>query len=167
MAEESALIVPATEMPKPRRAKKAPKEKKERRKDDAYYTPPWPVRLLLRHWAPPHLEGVWVEPAVGSGNIVRATNEKYQSAEWWGYDINPTGQAADGKLGNLVTFKQDFLKRIEVCTRVSLSMSNPLFSLAGASGSSDSSRCGEGTMFLKSSLVFERHKEDGPCQARR
>jgi hypothetical protein len=150
MADEPAQIPSPTETKPPRKIKttrktkvklktkakrkakvKKPARRKERRKDDAYYTPPWPVRLLLQHWSPPYTEGIWVEPAVGSGNIVRAMNEKYPNATWRGYDINPTGRAAEpGRISNLQTTKTNFLAYKEVCQRVSLSMSNPPFSLA-------------------------------------
>jgi hypothetical protein len=117
---------------------------KAKLENEAYYTPAWPVRLLLEHWTPPQ-EGLWVEPAVGSGNIVRAMNETYSSKEWVGYDINPTGRALLGDIKNLRSKKLDFLslgKEVEsdphqiilreLRREVTLAMTNPPFSLAGS-----------------------------------
>lgn len=113
---------------------------KAKLENEAYYTPAWPVRLLLNYWVPPQGD-LWVEPAVGSGNIVRAMNEKCPEQSWWGYDINPTGLALEGKIHNLCSEKDDFLRindsadlwlrEREHRRKVSLAMSNPPFSLAG------------------------------------
>jgi hypothetical protein len=103
---------------------------KERRENDAYYTPPWMVRLLLKYWEPPNTEGIWVEPAVGTGNIVRAMNEKYPNAEWRGYDIDlPSGVH---QIANLRAKHHDFFLVHEPCSRASLAMSNFPFSTAQA-----------------------------------
>lgn len=109
---------------------------KEKLENEAYYTPAWSVRSLLKVWQPPVVNGgIWVEPAVGSGNIVRAMNEAYPRVKWWGCDINPAGPATDGSLVNLKVETRDFLAIKPVWnplrSLVSLSMTNPPFSLAG------------------------------------
>jgi hypothetical protein len=65
----------------------------ERRLDDAYMTPPWCVRRLLDVWRPRGNSGILVEPAVGSGNIVRAIGT--EPFAWLTYDIRevePVGE---------------------------------------------------------------------------
>jgi hypothetical protein len=56
-----------------------------RRADDAYYTPAWCVRALLRTVKLPG--GWWFEPAVGTGAIVRAVNDMRQDVQWTIADI--------------------------------------------------------------------------------
>ena len=118
---------------------------KEKPENEAYYTPPWPVRSLLKVWQPPVVNGgIWVEPAVGSGNIVRAMNESYPGQDWWGCDINPTGYAARCEHQQLLVETHDFLtlktdqtstaawlRAGTRATLASLVMTNPPFSLAG------------------------------------
>lgn len=58
---------------------------------DAYPTPAWCVHRLLEAWTP--RPGVWVEPAAGSGALVRAVNECVRPAyepEWLALEIDPT-----------------------------------------------------------------------------
>ena len=65
----------------------------ERRTDDAYMTPAWCVRRLLDVWQPRGKSGILVEPAVGTGNIVRAIGT--EPFAWLTYDIRevqPVGE---------------------------------------------------------------------------
>jgi len=104
-----------------------------KRENEAYYTPPWCVRLLLDYWTPPAGD-LWVEPAIGSGNIVRAMDEKYPGQAWHGCDINPLGYATSGKRVGLLTETRDFLAPVPSDYSnplISLVMTNPPFSLAG------------------------------------
>lgn len=51
-----------------------------RRADDAYYTPAWCVRALLRTIGTLP-GGLWLEPAAGTGAIARAVGEVVQCYE--------------------------------------------------------------------------------------
>lgn len=116
---------------------------KAKLENEAYYTPPWCVRALLKVWQPPSCHGIWVEPAVGSGNIVRAMNECYPAQDWWGCDINPSRPAARCEPRKLLVETLDFLtfRTAQTAanwlgngtreTLASLVMTNPPFSLAG------------------------------------
>jgi hypothetical protein len=63
-----------------------------RNRQDAYETPEWCVRALLKNCALPG--GRWLEPAVGSGKIVRAVSALRPDVRWSALDI---GQARDFK----------------------------------------------------------------------
>jgi hypothetical protein len=49
---------------------------------DNYSTPLWAVKRLLDVYRPPPGPGVWLEPAAGDGNIIRAVNEVVPSVKW-------------------------------------------------------------------------------------
>lgn len=94
----------------------------ERRVDDAYMTPPWCVRRLLDVWRPRGTSGILVEPAVGTGNIVRAIGTEPFS--WLTYDIREV--AAVGEMH--VT--GDFLKVASYGTDAEAVITNPPYCLA-------------------------------------
>jgi hypothetical protein len=96
----------------------------ERRTDDAYMTPQWCVRRLLEVWRP--REGLKVEPAVGTGNIVRAIG----GDDWLTYDIHPVPEGAAKLPGKHSTV--DFLEFTgRHCAMDVMSVvTNPPFSLA-------------------------------------
>lgn len=69
----------------------------ERHIDDAYFTPAWATKRLVHWWEGngPKRNGIWLEPCVGSGAIVRAVMEstdpnisKFRPTDWRVNDIN-------------------------------------------------------------------------------
>lgn len=58
---------------------------------DDYPTPAWPVHRLLEKVKLP--AGVWIEPAVGAGNIVQAVDRVKKGVKWVTIDINPVYSA--------------------------------------------------------------------------
>ena len=96
----------------------------ERRTDDAYMAPAWCVRRLLEVWRP--RDGIKVEPAAGTGNIVRAVG----GDDWRTYDIQPVPAGAAILPGNHATV--DFLQfSAHLCdTFVFSVITNPPYSLA-------------------------------------
>lgn len=54
---------------------------RERERDDAYYTPSWCVRALLRAVRLPG--GLWLEPCAGEGAIIREATARHPGAIWW------------------------------------------------------------------------------------
>jgi hypothetical protein len=101
---------------------------------DNYPTPAWCVRRLLeRVWLP---GGLWLEPAAGSGAIVRAVNayRMYCLAApvvWVACDVRPecrddlSGVVDDGNV-----HIEDFLTRDFGCSDWDCVISNPPYSLA-------------------------------------
>lgn len=96
----------------------------ERRIDDAYMTPAWCVRRLLEVWRP--RVGINVEPAAGSGNIVRAIG----GDNWKTYDIQPIPDVAAKLPGTHAVV--DFLEFAgrHCDTSVTSVITNPPYSLA-------------------------------------
>lgn len=99
----------------------------ERQENDDYQTPAWPVHRLLEKVKLP--SGVWVEPACGQGNIVRAVNEVKRGVKWVTIDINPKYPA--DLTGDFTFFDAAILNglmpakgRFDVC------IGNPPYSLA-------------------------------------
>ena len=95
----------------------------ERRTDDAYMTPAWCVRRLLDVWRPRGTSGILVEPAVGTGNIVRAIGTEPFS--WLTYDVREVDPVGEMHVTG------DFLK---ACPRRSIDaeavVTNPPYCLA-------------------------------------
>ncbi len=93
---------------------------------DRYMTPEWVVDALLRRWTPPPGR-LWVEPAVGTGNIVRACHARIPGIQWDMFDVCLDG-APEG------TTIDDFLgwadKRQPHDTRYDVAITNPPYSMA-------------------------------------
>jgi hypothetical protein len=94
----------------------------ERRIDDAYMTPPWCVRRLLEVWSPRGKSGILVEPAVGTGNIVRAIGTEPFS--WLTYDIRAVEPVGEMHVTG------DFLEVAARGTDAEAVITNPPFCLA-------------------------------------
>jgi len=62
-------------------------ERKKKREFDFFPTPSWCVRRLLEACQLP--VGMWLEPAVGDGSIVRAVNGIRPGVQWTTVDIRP------------------------------------------------------------------------------
>jgi hypothetical protein len=92
----------------------------ERRLDDAYMTPAWCVRRLLEVWTPRY--GVLVEPAVGSGNIVRAIGS--DGYGWLTYDVREVQQVGE------MHITRDFLSVAALNHNVDAVVTNPPYCLA-------------------------------------
>ena len=93
-----------------------------RRADDAYMTPPWCVRRLLDVWRPrPHT--ILVEPAVGTGNIVRTVDSVYPGCDWFTWDVREVAPIGSHVRGS-------FLDHLCCDCRVSAVVTNPPYSLA-------------------------------------
>ena len=92
----------------------------ERRTDDAYMTPAWCVRALLKVWQP--RAGNMVEPAVGAGSIVRAIGI---GGGWALYDVRPCERVDDVPVICL-----DFLDLTMADPFVQTCITNPPYCLA-------------------------------------
>jgi len=93
-----------------------------RRTDDAYMTPPWCVRRLLGVWRPNGRSGILVEPAVGTGNIVRTIGT--EPFAWLTYDIREVEPIGEMHVTG------DFLLVGSHGTDAEAVVTNPPFSLA-------------------------------------
>lgn len=110
---------------------------RERERDDAYYTPAWCVRALLRVVNLPG--GEWLEPAAGSGAIIRAVEAFREDRQrWTAVDINEaTYHACLGSVeGERILAGGDFLCDDILCAlafprrHYSVAITNPPYSLA-------------------------------------
>lgn len=104
----------------------------ERCKDDAYYTPEWAVRALLQTVELPG--GLWLEPACGTGNIIRAVEDLRPGRQQWdANDINPDSSMACLREFPHSTIRQvyngDYLQTPPAAT-YSVAITNPPYSLA-------------------------------------
>jgi hypothetical protein len=75
----------------------AKNRKTESVKDDKYYTPTWAVELFVKQALPKYLNHlflggnktdfatnhIWLEPCVGSGNIIKAVNNTMFGIPTW------------------------------------------------------------------------------------
>ena len=101
-----------------------------RRADDAYYTPPWAVQLLLD--ACPLPCGNWLEPSAGNGGIIRAVNARYgleKHARWSAVELNPENRGPLEALGADVEIN-DFLQMPAPTYQYDVIIGNPPYSLA-------------------------------------
>jgi hypothetical protein len=94
----------------------------ERLPDDAYMTPPWCVRRLLDVWRPRGTSGILVEPAVGTGNIVRTIGT--EPFAWLTYDVREVAPVGEMHVTG------DFLKVGSYGTDAEAVITNPPYSLA-------------------------------------
>jgi hypothetical protein len=94
----------------------------ERHTDDAYMTPKWCVRRLLEVWQPHGTSGILVEPAVGTGNIVRAIGT--EQFAWLTYDIREVPSVGEMHVTG------DFLEVVSHGTDAEAVITNPPYCLA-------------------------------------
>jgi hypothetical protein len=94
----------------------------ERRTDDAYETPPWAVRRLLDVWRPRGTSGILVEPAVGTGNIVRTIGT--EQFAWLTYDVREVPPIGEMHVTG------DFLQVASCGTDAEAVVTNPPYCLA-------------------------------------
>ncbi len=87
--------------------------------NDFYATPRWVTEALLRAVQLPG--GLWMEPSVGDGAIVRAVNR--DDVRWLTFDIRPD-------CGHPGVIAYDFLKLPVPDTKYDVLVGNPPFSLA-------------------------------------
>lgn len=71
-----------------------------RAENDDYPSPRWTVHRLLERVKLPG--GIWCEPCVGTGNIVRAVHEVRSDVMWVANDINPEHAAAAHDLPGII-----------------------------------------------------------------
>jgi hypothetical protein len=73
---------------------------------DAYETPSWCVQRLLEHVALPR--GQWVEPAAGSGAIIRAVGEAGYEVSWTAVELRPEAKGPLTQLHHVEHYIGDF-----------------------------------------------------------
>jgi hypothetical protein len=106
---------------------------------DAYGTPEWCVRALLKAWTPLSTQGRLLEPCVGQGSIIRAVEAVLPQGkgdrQWWAVDkyLKPYIDQAVGSA--IATFQQaDFLHwwpgSLEKMLTFDAAITNPPYSLA-------------------------------------
>jgi len=66
---------------------------------DAYSTPPWVTRRFLERFDPKReLQGPWLEPGAGEGNIIRTTREFYPEVQFTALELREECTPILGKL---------------------------------------------------------------------
>lgn len=109
----------------------------KRRQDDFYETPTYCVhRFLDRVWLPP---GHWLEPAAGTGAIIKAVNShaRYEQlhginrVHWQAVELNDFfDEVLESLCGHSLSIGADFLEEKYPPNSLAVVMSNPPFSLA-------------------------------------
>ena len=104
--------------------------KKIKLASEFYPTPEWVTRRLLENSFLPK-RGVWLEPAVGDGAIMRVVREHYPNVTWHTNDIRPESLLHASMNRTTTHYTGDFLK-LAPCVKEKYDciITNPPFSLA-------------------------------------
>jgi hypothetical protein len=97
----------------------------ERIESDRYFTPRWAVHRFLEAYELP--DGLWLEPCVGTGEIIRAVSEVRQNVSWLANDIHPV-EPHVLTLVHSVTISD--ARTLVVPKMVKVVLTNPSFALA-------------------------------------
>lgn len=102
----------------------------ERQDADHYPTPEWCTRRLMEN-ADLYDGGIWLEPAVGDGAIVRVMQEYHPNITWHTSDIRPESLMHAGMVHTATHYTGDYLELAPCITeKYAGIITNPPFSLA-------------------------------------
>jgi hypothetical protein len=104
--------------------------RKKRQDADLYPTPAWCVRRLMEAAVLP-THGIWMEPAVGDGAIIRVARRYYPRVMWHTNDIRPESLMHASINHTATHYTGDFLELApSITTPYECIITNPPFSMA-------------------------------------
>lgn len=99
---------------------------------DFYETPAWVVHALIDQWPIPNAGPNWLEPAAGSGGIIRAVNQRFDHIRWLAIERDPIHhdalRQAVGSSGDILeadTLSQETLRRLKLLAPFDVAILNP------------------------------------------